>query len=157
MLALSLVICSRNDNYSGNSLYRLQATLNYLALQVASLDRLDGVEVVVTDWGSETPLRQVLALTPDAARITHFLEVPRAIARDKQGDSPFAEVMANNAAIRRARSSLRLARESWEQGVTEELLAGDVRDAASALGEITGRTVSEEVLDRIFSQFCIGK
>ena len=103
MPALSLVVCSRNDHYSGNSLYRLQTSLNYLALQVVSLGKTDDVEVVVTDWGSETPLRQVLVLTTDAARNTHFLEVPIEVARDKQRDSPFAEVVANNAAIRRAR------------------------------------------------------
>ena len=103
MPTLSLVMCSRNDNYSGNSLYRLQTSLNYLALQVVSLDREYDVEVIVTDWGSEIPLRQALALTQAAARITRFLEVPSELAQDKQRDSPFAEVVANNAAIRRAR------------------------------------------------------
>ena len=100
---LSLVICSRNDDYMGNSLYRLQTSLNYLALQVSLLHREDDVEVIVTDWGSEIPLRQAIALTPDAAKITHFIEVPPALALSKQQDSPFAEVFANNAAIRRAR------------------------------------------------------
>jgi tRNA modification GTPase len=38
-----------------------------------------------------------------------------------------------------------------------ELLAEDLRAAAEALGEITGRVSADELLGRIFSSFCIGK
>ncbi len=38
-----------------------------------------------------------------------------------------------------------------------ELIAEDLRLAANALGRITGRVDVEDVLDRIFAEFCIGK
>lgn len=38
-----------------------------------------------------------------------------------------------------------------------EVAAGGVRSALHALGEITGETATEELLDRIFSTFCVGK
>jgi tRNA modification GTPase len=38
-----------------------------------------------------------------------------------------------------------------------ELLAEELRIAQSALGEITGTFTTEDLLDRIFSSFCIGK
>ncbi len=40
---------------------------------------------------------------------------------------------------------------------SEELLAENIRQAAQAMGRITGRIDVEEVLDRIFKNFCIGK
>ena len=41
--------------------------------------------------------------------------------------------------------------------LSPELLAVDLRDALYALGEITGETTPDDVLDVIFSSFCIGK
>ena len=100
---LSLIACSRNDNWQGNSLWRLQTALNYAALQVAKLGRLEDVEIIVTDWGSAAKLCEAVRLTADAARIVRFLNVPTELATEKQKDSPFAEVIALNAAARRSR------------------------------------------------------
>ena len=43
-----------------------------------------------------------------------------------------------------------------EQG-SEDLIAVNLRAALEALGRITGRSVAEEIIEEIFSQFCIGK
>jgi len=43
------------------------------------------------------------------------------------------------------------------RSVSPELLAFDLRESLAALGEITGETTPEDLLDIIFSQFCIGK
>ena len=100
--ALSLVLGSRNDQYMGNSRWRLQTALNYVAKQVDDLGRCGDVEVIVTDWGSDIPLQNALRLSPAAAKIVSFLAVPPELARELQKDSPFPEVLTVNAAARRA-------------------------------------------------------
>jgi len=102
---LTLVIASRNDRHMGDSVWRLQTALNYTARSAAQAGRLHDVEILVTDWGSETPLRTVLRLSPAAAGIVSFLHVPPDEARRLQGDSPFPEVLALNAAVRRGRGT----------------------------------------------------
>ena len=60
-------------------------------------------------------------------------------------------------ALRRAGESLGQALESVQCGMAGELVSIDVRAAADALGEITGAITTDEILGRIFSEFCIGK
>jgi len=60
-------------------------------------------------------------------------------------------------ALERARESLSQAKESVATGMADELVAVDVRAAADALGEITGAITTDEILEQIFSTFCIGK
>ncbi len=60
-------------------------------------------------------------------------------------------------ALTRARSSLSIARESLKRGETNEFVAFDLREAIEALSEITGEVTNEEILNNIFSRFCIGK
>lgn len=53
--------------------------------------------------------------------------------------------------------SLATALHSLRTGLTNEFVAFDIRESVSALGEITGEITSEEILNSIFSEFCIGK
>lgn len=61
------------------------------------------------------------------------------------------------AALERALVSVREARKKIASGAAGELVASDLREALNSLGEILGKTDNEDVLDRIFSKFCIGK
>jgi tRNA modification GTPase len=60
-------------------------------------------------------------------------------------------------ALRRAQESLAHASESVRKGLAGELVAMDLRVAADALGEITGTITTDDILEKIFSEFCIGK
>ncbi|TRZ76137.1 MAG: tRNA uridine-5-carboxymethylaminomethyl(34) synthesis GTPase MnmE [Deltaproteobacteria bacterium] len=60
-------------------------------------------------------------------------------------------------AIEKTRDLLSKARDGILQGLSPEFPAFDIRQALESLGEIAGETVTEEVLDRIFATFCIGK
>jgi tRNA modification GTPase len=44
-----------------------------------------------------------------------------------------------------------------DSGITGDFLAMDIRQALHYLGEITGTITTEDLLDNIFSKFCIGK
>ncbi|HWI63829.1 MAG TPA: tRNA uridine-5-carboxymethylaminomethyl(34) synthesis GTPase MnmE [Symbiobacteriaceae bacterium] len=59
--------------------------------------------------------------------------------------------------LRRALSHLEAAVETRRAGFGSDLVSIDVRGAWVLLGEVTGETAGEDLLDQIFSRFCIGK
>lgn len=59
--------------------------------------------------------------------------------------------------LQKVKASLGHAIETLEKGLSDEWAAGDVRAALQGLGELTGEVFHEEILDSIFSRFCIGK
>ena len=78
------------------------------------------------------------------------------------GDLPAEalETMINSRhqdALTRAQEALHRALEGLQGGQTLELIALDLRIGVNAIGEIVGKTTTEDLLDSIFSQFCIGK
>jgi tRNA modification GTPase len=60
-------------------------------------------------------------------------------------------------AVFRARASLARFLDGAAEGLAPEFSALELRDALEALGEITGETTPGEVLEKIFSRFCVGK
>ena len=70
------------------------------------------------------------------------------------------QVMINSRhqeALNRARLATLRTLEALRTEVTLELVALDLRIAVNAVGEIVGKTATDDLLDTIFSQFCIGK
>ncbi|MFP4502702.1 MAG: tRNA uridine-5-carboxymethylaminomethyl(34) synthesis GTPase MnmE [Candidatus Hydrogenedentota bacterium] len=128
-----------------------------------------------------TPLVRVLNkidLAPEAAPPAlpaNFVHTARISAVTGEGMEAFeaalaqlllgeAHIAADQAMLTRAhqRDSLRRATENLGHmldnlGQSPEFLAFDLREALDALGEITGETTPDDLLGRIFSQFCIGK
>ncbi len=63
----------------------------------------------------------------------------------------------HHAALQQVQQALNHAAEGLDNGLPADLLAVDLRDALYHLGSITGEVVSNDILDNIFSRFCIGK
>ncbi len=77
----------------------------------------------------------------------------RAIA----GHRPMVSNPRHKALLTQAATHVQSALEAYARGVPADFVSIDVTAAVNALGEITGETASEDLLDAIFSQFCVGK
>ena len=73
---------------------------------------------------------------------------------------PSGEILTNARqaqAVSRALESMDAARKAMELGLTPDIVLTETESAMSALGELTGRSVREDVTNRIFERFCVGK
>ncbi len=60
-------------------------------------------------------------------------------------------------ALTRAQKAVCRAMGALQDGLTPDAVLTDVEEAMSALGEVIGRTVREDITNRIFERFCVGK
>ena len=73
---------------------------------------------------------------------------------------PAGEILTNvrhAQAVSSALDYIRAAIDAMEQGMTPDIVLTESEGAMQSLGELTGRTVREDVTNRIFSRFCVGK
>lgn len=73
---------------------------------------------------------------------------------------PAGEILTNARhydAVRSARESLEGALTALKGGLTPDAVLTEIEDAMEALGELTGKTVREDITARIFERFCVGK
>ncbi len=59
--------------------------------------------------------------------------------------------------LSKAKAAIEHAEDSLKMGMSQEFVVVDLREALDSLGEITGETITDDILNRIFSEFCIGK
>ncbi|WP_093795075.1 tRNA uridine-5-carboxymethylaminomethyl(34) synthesis GTPase MnmE [Sporomusa acidovorans] len=74
-----------------------------------------------------------------------------------QGEAMFVNNVRHANALRQAQQRLADALTTIEAGMPTDCIVIDLRAAWEKLGEITGDTVGEDIIDQIFTQFCIGK
>ena len=88
-------------------------------------------------------------------------ELEREIAaRFPEGGSDGGEILTSQRqaeAVQRAAQCLEAVFEGMERGMTPDAVLSDVELALDALGEVTGRVVKDDVTERIFERFCVGK
>ncbi|MGC7847621.1 tRNA uridine-5-carboxymethylaminomethyl(34) synthesis GTPase MnmE [Desulforudis sp. 1088] len=72
-------------------------------------------------------------------------------------EPPLVTNVRHKASLERAAGYLSQAAANLAAGVPLDIVAVDIRAGAEALGEVIGANVAEDVLDRIFADFCIGK
>jgi len=96
-------------------------------------------------------------LLPDGISKLRQQIVSRISVPDLQPSSVLVTNTRHLAAIERSVSSLANALEAISNSAGYEFIAFDLIEAVSSLSEITGAVTTDEMLDRIFSSFCIGK
>lgn len=73
---------------------------------------------------------------------------------------PAGEILTNSRqaeAIGRALDSMKAAKEAMLIGATPDIVLTETETAMAALGELSGRTIREDITNRIFERFCVGK
>jgi tRNA modification GTPase len=103
---------------------------------------------------------------PDAIRISARTglgldELRQALRERLVGTGPLEHPILSDArhgaALEKTRSAVDRAAEALASGLSEELVLEDLREAMASLGEITGEFAADDLYERIFSSFCIGK
>ena len=75
----------------------------------------------------------------------------------KFGGTSLMDTQRVMAAAQRAAAALDRAAAALTAGFTPDAVLTDAEEALAALGELTGRTVREDIVGRIFERFCVGK
>ena len=107
---------------------------------------------------SETPGKPFICISAKYGKIEPLKEALLRVARKQL--QPQAVMLSNTRhyeAVYRAHEAIVRVQQGLNEGLSGELLSMDLQDCLNALGEVTGQITNAEVLQNIFSKFCIGK
>ncbi len=126
------------------------------APRVVVLTKIDAVSTVAATWPGAIPTSSQTGFGIEHLRT----EICRQLRARNQASS--ASVMATtmqrgHRACTNALDSIRRAKQVNEEQLGEELVAAELRIALEHIGQIAGVVYTDELLDHIFSRFCIGK
>ncbi|MFC1516982.1 tRNA uridine-5-carboxymethylaminomethyl(34) synthesis GTPase MnmE [Candidatus Margulisiibacteriota bacterium] len=101
---------------------------------------------------------RVSAKTGQGIRLLEKRMVKQAgVLEQRESSSPIIMEARQKERLLEAEQALRRVEKALAEGVVQDLLTIDIKAAIVALGEITGDEVSDEVINHIFDNFCVGK
>ncbi len=138
---------------------------------VKYLDSLPSLKVAVInkcDLGTDEKMSALLSSfdhkvsfsAETGAGFDKLLQLVEKLYIDYSLDTGTDAILANarqNAAVKSAIEALRGAISAIEHDLPLEVSCAEIENTLSALGELDGRTVSEDIVSRIFANFCVGK
>jgi len=142
-----------NDMYILNLLKDKKVIILYNKIDIESKVKISDVEkitefpVIPVSMKENTGLEQV----EDKIREMFYL------GTISMNDELYITNLRQIGALKEAQSSIQLVEEGIDQGMPEDLLSIDLRDACDSLGLITGENIGEDLANEIFSRFCMGK
>lgn len=149
-----VVVLDGSEPLTPRDLQLLDETRGRLRVVVANKSDLSAVWHVEPD--ADTPLLRASACTG-----TGVEAITQAIARALGDESGADDVLVTNvrhlALLERSLQALHAAAEAAKSGAFEELVLEHLHEARGAIEEVTGRRSTDDLLEEIFSRFCIGK
>ena len=130
------------------------APLSLAVLNKADLPRLLDPEELEADF--DTPV----SLSAKTGEGLEALEAAIVRLLDPEDPLPAGEILTNERqydAILRAEKAIARAGAALREGFTPNAVLLDAEEALAALGEVSGRTLREDLVEAVFSRFCVGK
>lgn len=109
------------------------------------------------DWAEETEALRLCCRTGEGREALEKRISSLFLSALAESDTPVAINTRHRHALTECDAALARAEESFALGESPEFTDLPLRDALDALGRITGRIDTEDILDRVFSTFCLGK
>ena len=131
-----------------------------LILAINKIDLVTESEIIALESQIQEPISKIMTAAAqnqgiDALEVAILEKI--GFGKLQAADLDIAINQRQAAALLRAKKSLEQVQATAQQHLAFDFWTIDLRGAIQALGEITGDEVTESVLDRIFSKFCIGK
>lgn len=155
---LVLLLVSAESTLSNEELDLLQhLPVSFGVVNKCDLAATNAVELETT-LGSYAPALTVSALTGQGIEALKQAIYQRLVsATDFKAEDAIITNERHYAALEQALASLREAEQDLARGFTEEIALANLHQALRQLGIITGETLIGDIINQIFSTFCIGK
>ncbi|MBP3313833.1 MAG: tRNA uridine-5-carboxymethylaminomethyl(34) synthesis GTPase MnmE [Oscillospiraceae bacterium] len=152
---LSIFVCDSSCPLDEND-HRAMEEAKKAPHSIAVLNKCDLAPVVKS---SDLPFETVLTIS--AKEGTGLEDLEKAVAEIFAQNAPADGSILTNArqysAVLRGRTALDNLISAMDMGLTPDAVLTDAEEALSALDEITGRSMREDIVSRIFERFCVGK